>query len=340
MMTNHIKTSLLLTTLLAAAGADAAESSVILYGRLDTGVRYSTNQTKTGGSLTEVMNGATSPSRWGVRGMEELGDGMKALFVLEGGINPDVGTATQSGRLFGRTATVGLSGDFGVVTIGRQVSPLYETVPLNEPFGWANLYEGGFFYDNYASKRWDNAVKYAYKTGPVAVSAMVSAGEVAGNARAGRNAGATFGYTAGQFAAAGAYQVTHDAKGVVDNKAFTLGGSYSIDAYKLFLNYLGHRTDTSAQKNDVWLTGLTYAATPAIDLVGSYYYDRQRNVDGNKKLAAAMVNYKLSKRTNVYLQADRAKITQGYASNTYDIYVYPTGILSRSTVTAGIRHMF
>jgi predicted porin len=337
---NLTKTTLCLTALLAATGAAAAESSVVLYGRLDTGIRYSTNQTKTGGSLTEVMNGATSPSRWGVRGSEELGDGMKALFVLEGGINPDVGTATQSGRLFGRTATVGLSGAFGTVTLGRQVSPLYETVPLNEPFGWANLYEGGFFYDNYASKRWDNAVKYAVKTGAVSASAMVSAGEVAGNASAGRNAGATLSYAGGQFAAAGAYQVTHDSKGVVDNKAFTLGGSYGIDAYRFFLNYLNHRTDTSAQKNDVWLTGLTYAATPAIDLVGAYYYDRQRHVDGNKKLVAGMVNYKLSKRTNVYLQADHAKIDKGYASNTYDVYVYPTGILSRNTVTAGIRHMF
>ncbi len=326
----------------AAAAAAQAESSVTVYGRLDLGLRYSTNQNKNGDSLTEMMSGATSPSRWGVRGVEDLGGGMKALMVLEGGINPDTGTAAQSGRLFGRTAAVGLAGAFGTVTAGRQVSPLYETVPLNEPFGWANLYEDGYIYDNYTSKRWDNSVKYAGSFGAVKTALMVGLGERAGDNRAGRNAGASLSYALGALSVNGAYQQTRNANAVADHKALTVGGSYSADPFKFFLNYLRHRSDVTAQRNDVWAGGLTYALTPRVDLVGALYYDRQRAAAGSKKSTAGMLNYKLSKRSNVYLQADYRKTDAGYASNVFDDqgFALPAGIHNRASVTMGMRHQF
>lgn len=347
-MTQTISTNLprnvfrisVLTALLAAAGVVHADSGVTVYGRLDLGVRYSTNQTKTGDSQTEMMPGATSSSRWGVRGAEDLGGGLKAIFTLEGGIEPDTGTAAQSGRLFGRTSVVGLAGDFGSVTLGRQNSPAYDIEALNEPFGWANLYEAGFIYDNYTSKRWDNSMKYAGKFGAVSTSLMVGLGEQAGHADAKRNVGGSLGYAQGPFTINAGYQQTRNGSGVADNKVALLGGTYSIDPVKLFLSYMNHRSDTTVQKNDVWATGLSYAATPAIDLIGAYYYDRQSDVDGRKKAFAAMLNYKLSKRTNVYVQADHSKIDDGYATNSYDAYAFPLSIRDRNSITAGVRHQF
>ncbi|MEC5162068.1 MULTISPECIES: porin [unclassified Janthinobacterium] len=340
-MMNKIMASVLAAGSVAAAAAQA-QSSVTVYGRLDLGLRYSSNQNKNGDGRTEVMSGATSPSRWGVRGMEELGAGMKALVVLEGGINPDTGTAAQSGRLFGRTASVGLAGAFGTVTAGRQVSAVYETMPLNEPFGWANLYEDGYIYDNYTSKRWDNSLKYAGSFGAVKTALMLGLGERAGDNRAGRNAGASVSYAAGALALNGAYQQTRNAKAVADHKALTVGGSYSAEPFKFFLNYLRHSSDLTAQRNDVWATGLTYALTPRVDLVGALYYDRQKDVAGNKKSGAGMVNYKLSKRSNVYLQADYRKTDAGYASNVFDDqgFALPAGIHKRASVTVGMRHQF
>ncbi|WP_211460655.1 porin, partial [Collimonas silvisoli] len=80
--------------------AACAQSSVALYGRIDTGIRYSTNQNVAGDKLLELTSGASSGSRWGVKGSEDFGGGLKAIFTLENGFEPDTGKAAQGGRLF------------------------------------------------------------------------------------------------------------------------------------------------------------------------------------------------------------------------------------------------
>src|ERR1700748_2322615 len=97
-----------------AATAAQAQSSVTLYGLIDAGVTY-VNSTKTangGHSLIAEQDGATaglSGSRWGMRGNEDLGGGLAAIFVLESGFSYNNGTSGQGGALFGRQAFVGLS---------------------------------------------------------------------------------------------------------------------------------------------------------------------------------------------------------------------------------------
>ncbi|CAG9243214.1 Porin [Paraburkholderia unamae] len=93
-----------------------AQSSVNLYGIVMSGVIWANNVA--GGKSTSMAEG---PSRWGLRGSEDLGGGTKALFRLESGFAPSTGQSFQGGRLFGRQAYVGLSGDtWGTVTLGRQ----------------------------------------------------------------------------------------------------------------------------------------------------------------------------------------------------------------------------
>src|SRR6516225_900911 len=104
-----------------AAGGAYAQSSVTLYGVVDAGVEYS-NHAQTSSSSHDVVrlnSGGMSGSRWGLRGVEDLGGGLKGIFVLESGFNIDTGTSGQGGRLFGRQAFVGMQSQYGQLTLGR-----------------------------------------------------------------------------------------------------------------------------------------------------------------------------------------------------------------------------
>lgn len=96
-----------------------AQSSVTLYGLLSTSIMYSNNQG--GHSAWQMSSGPQQANRWGVKGTEDLGGGMRAVFVLENGFSSTSGSLGQGGRMFGRQAYVGIASDrFGTVTLGRQ----------------------------------------------------------------------------------------------------------------------------------------------------------------------------------------------------------------------------
>ncbi|MCY7369939.1 MAG: porin [Polaromonas sp.] len=124
------KTLIAFAALSAIAGLAQAQSSVTLYGLVDVYVGRTTSEVTGIGATPEVKRNVINSSgqnnsRWGVRGTEDLGGGLKAVFGLEGGINPDVGgsftaISNQGGALFGRQAFVGASGGFGTVSLGRQ----------------------------------------------------------------------------------------------------------------------------------------------------------------------------------------------------------------------------
>jgi len=120
-----MKKNLLVAAILASfAGAAQAETSVTLYGVVDTGIGY--NKIKGNGydgSKLGMINGIQAGSRWGLRGSEDLGDGLRAEFKLESGFDSGNGTRGQSGRLFGRQATIGLANDaWGTIEFGRQAT--------------------------------------------------------------------------------------------------------------------------------------------------------------------------------------------------------------------------
>src|ERR1700722_20354845 len=115
--------------LLGAAGAAHAQSSVTLYGVLDDSIQYVNNVNVSGSNKSSVglAAGNLQGNRWGLKGTEDLGGGLKAVFQLENGFSPNsgaMGSYNGSSKLFGRQAFVGLSSDqFGTVTIGRQYDP-------------------------------------------------------------------------------------------------------------------------------------------------------------------------------------------------------------------------
>jgi predicted porin len=137
-------------------------------------------------AVTGLLNGGLSPSRWGIKGSEDLGNGLAAVFTLESGINAATGTVpngriavsnaqanstetsqegSYDGQLFARESTVGFkSTSWGEVRLGRQLSPMADAIgqfDVNsgymDPLGFNGGYAGGGFT---AESRWDNSIKY------------------------------------------------------------------------------------------------------------------------------------------------------------------------------------
>jgi predicted porin len=126
-----------------ATGGAFAQSSVTLYGIIDTGIGYlssqapSTGATKGGHSVFKMIEGVWGGERFGLKGSEDLGGGTKAIFQLEQGFNADTGAESKSGLMFSRAAWVGLSNStYGAFTAGRQYTPYYNMVAQYGPTPW------------------------------------------------------------------------------------------------------------------------------------------------------------------------------------------------------------
>jgi predicted porin len=208
----------LATTLVALAGtfcaAAHAQSSVTLYGTLDTGLDYISNQKAgTGGKSNWMMeSGNVSTDRWGLRGNEDLGGGLSAIFDLENGFNIDSGKFSNGGDEFGRQAWVGIaSTQWGSVTMGRQYDFLVDFVaPLSATgsgFG-GNIADHPFDNDNLNNDlRMNNSVKL----------------------RSATYDGVTLG---------GAYAFSNAAGGFSDNNAYSLGAQWAGGPFNLAVAYL------------------------------------------------------------------------------------------------------
>ncbi|PWF23255.1 porin [Corticimicrobacter populi] len=161
-------------TLLAAAltvgfaGVANAETSVTLYGLIDTGIGYTQFKNKNTDIKTKrtgLYDGVQSGNRWGLRGSEDLGDGLRAVFQLESGFTLTDGQQAQGGRLFGRNATIGLANDsWGSLTFGRQTNVSSRFIAdsgIASPFGdsFANAAIGETF-TSAATVRADDTVVY------------------------------------------------------------------------------------------------------------------------------------------------------------------------------------
>ncbi len=201
-------------TLLAVAASGAlvsaahAQSSVTLYGIIDAGIAYNNNVGK--GHLFQAASGAINGTRFGMRGAEDLGGGLKAIFVLEGGFNVQNGKSAQDSRLFGRQSYVGLaSGDYGSVTLGRQYDSVVDYLgPLSATGSWGGTwFAHPFDNDNLNNAfRLNNSVKY---TSPVL---------------AGFQAGAVYAFS--------------NSTNFATNRAYSFGANYNFGALKAAAAYM------------------------------------------------------------------------------------------------------
>ncbi|MDN4037617.1 porin [Massilia sp. YIM B02443] len=176
---------------LALAIAPAiAQDTITMYGVVDMAlVREAGGKN---GSLTKLTSGVPMGSRIGIMGSEQLGNGLKAVFVLENGFQADTGEVGQGGLLFGRQAYVGLQGRFGSVLVGRQYTPHYQAVVIADPFGSGYVADSKnlFATSGNAFSRMDNTVKYIT---PTMAGASVELAVAPGESNAGRAGGRQLG---------------------------------------------------------------------------------------------------------------------------------------------------
>ena len=176
-----------------------AQSSVTLYGVIDTGIEY-VSHANTGGGKVIRMPGITGelPSRWGLRGSEDLGGGLKTVFQLENGFNPRGGDMGQGGRLFGRQAWVGLQGPWGQVSLGRQYSMTFWGLTDSDILG-PDIY-GSASLDAYIpNARSDNTIAYMGAFHGLTLGATYSLGRDSAGTGNSPGQGTCAGQVAGHF---------------------------------------------------------------------------------------------------------------------------------------------
>jgi len=348
-----------------------AQSSVTLYGLIDAGLAY-VNNASGESTLFKFSSGNTYGSRWGLKGSEDLGGGLKTVFQLENGFNVGTGTLGQGSREFGRKAIVGLSDDsYGSVTVGRQYDPIVDVVqPLTE-----DNYFGGTFatpgdadnYDN--SVRVSNSIKYVSPLiNGLQGELLVGVGGVAGSESNGQTLGAGISYTQGPLAlAAGYYRAdggTTTSNGVrtftsssdsIFNTAINngfetaktvqiarAGGTYRFGSALVGVSYsnVAYKPDalsnfSQTAKLNVGAAFFNYHLTPALLAGIGYNYTKASGAaDADYNQFNLGVDYALSKRTSLYALAGYQKAS-GTTLNTSGQVVAATASIGSYGVNSG-----
>lgn len=318
--------SLAALALVAGAGAAQAQSSVTVYGLMDAGIDNVNHAAANGNSVTRVTSGGMNTSRWGVRGSEDLGGGLKTVFQLEGGILLDNGTS-DGNILFKRQANVGLEGAFGRVIAGRSYTTVYDFVLPFDPMGYAPSYSwatagnaSGTAYGMGTAA--DNLVKYSGQTGDFKYGASYSFGEQASGTSDKALLSTGLAYNAGPFGLVATYD---QANGAADSgshdrtKVYHLGAMYTNGPLKLqaaMRDYkkVAAKVATAELHGTTYWAGVNYLATPAITLTGAVYYLDVKNLgsaEADPIMYVARLRYALSKRTDLYVAGAYAKAKNG-----------------------------
>jgi predicted porin len=350
------KTTLALALLALSSGAAMAQTNASFYGVMDLGV--SVDRGGIAGTSTRVTSGMATQSRWGFKGSEDLGDGLAAFFVIEGGIHADTGTSTQNNTIFGRNTAVGLRGGFGAVSLGLQDTPLFTTLntvvdPLRNGIIRSNnlMSPTGF--------RASNSVLYRSKDfNGFSGDLMYVAGEVAGDSAAQRAAGGSFGYSKGPLNARLAYHRKNNdtalVKGTDDARNLLLGANYDFGPAKGYFGYeINKGLNSSPLNNGAAVFGgpAPVASTDSADLllgvavpfgvstvVASYGRKDDktfRNQDAQQLGVAYM--YAFSKRSDVYTSYAVIRNHNGAAYTEGNSEEPGTG---DKQFTVGLRHRF
>lgn len=318
-----------------------AQSNVTIYGILDAGLTYVNHAaTSTGhSSLLEYGNGVAQASRWGMKGSEDLGGGLRAIFVLENGFNTGNGTLAQGGAEFGRQAFVGLSKEgIGSLTFGRQYAFSTEYLGTNYSIGGATVVGNFGFHpnalDQQTATQLNNTIKFSsanfngLKFGAL-YGFSNQAGAFAGSpsstnpasAGSSRNYSFGFNYNYGQLGFAGAYTNIGNPNAATPPFTTTIANvntqaNKDLWTYGFGLNYalgralvFGNWTDTHlvplTGRSSVLMSyevGTRYSITPALSLaLGDSYTYMTGGFSGHWNQINSGLDLALSKRTDVYV---------------------------------------
>lgn len=302
------KTLVALAVLGSFASVASAATSVTLYGRVDVGYesRHHDGLKLVQGTTSENdgkwSSGSDNMTRFGIKGEEDLGNGLAATFKLEGRLSADTGSYTKS--MFDRESTVGLKGAFGHVRFGRALAA------MDNGIGDFSVGERVASFDTYASAaRHSNSAFYDYSNSGFSVGANVSTKGGAANNDVEGVKGTKVGYgvyakyTADSFAVGAAYQRDGEPK---VRKEWGVGASYTFKPVTLGASYAQSKLDGSDSKHKIVNAYISGDVT-ANDTV---YFQYNRAKDSGKKAGNAYglgYMHALSKRTSVYAETARTK---------------------------------
>jgi predicted porin len=339
-----MKKSLIALAVLATTGAAFAQSSVTLYGRIDTSVGSS----KIGApgvatSTSQMFSGNLTSTRWGVRGTEDLGGGLKAIFALEQGFDSSNGTQT-AGDAFNRMSIVGLSGGFGTVKFGRHDTSFDDIRDLTVV---SNIFDSGTF---------ATTEGVVGTSGYAGVGQLADYGDRASNqiryespSFGGFSAGVSYGldeqaapvdsdvtafnlrYKAGNLDVGYGYQENANQLAASNLEYNTVGAAYNFGSFRLSGGW-NQVKNKASRKSDAYSIG---AIVPVGAFDFSLGYSTAKAKQGSATFEkgdafSAAVAYNLSKRTRVY-----AGLTTGDIENAAG-----TKVREREVYALGVAHTF
>lgn len=294
------------------SGAAMAQSSVTVYGNIDLGLL---TQKNAGNGSTQVYNGGISPSIWGFRGAEDLGDGLKVSFNLESHFSADTGAGTAT--FFRRQSNVSFSSpNMGALTLGNMYSPAVLAFAATDPRGLRENFSGLYPWaynsgaltagnngNNDVGVFIQNAIAYSNTLGPVGLSGAYSVSETKGSVV---SLGLTY---SGPLSLSAAYQATNlPTTSEQQSVMYSLGAGYTMGAFTGKLNFLKGKNKNAAlvetSRAEVLGLGLDWK-TAANNTVGfAYYTGKDKNTtDSTTNSFILSDEYALSKRTTLYAQA-------------------------------------
>ena len=356
-----------------------AQSSVTLYGIVDAAVSYTTKQAATPGgpsvgSVTKIDAGQLATSRWGMRGSEDLGGGLKANFTLEGTIANDTGAGGGGGTstLFDRAAIVGVSGGFGALTLGRQNALAVDAVGAVDPIGFSqpginpnvafsalnNANAATFGTNNgVSSLRQNNSIRYALPVmSGFSGAAMYGFGEQPGNSSANTYLGLLGSFNAGPITASLGYNQLKNASATAatTDKLTLVGGGlkYEIsNAIAVKATYTQSKTDLApTRKIAVAGLGVDFVAMPGLTLTGAFYNTKRTETttvaattfSSKANQLVGKVNYALSKRTSIYGLMTNETVNDGnqLVARRVGLIATAQGEKSANRLAVGVFHSF
>ncbi|HEY2020404.1 porin [Paraburkholderia sp.] len=325
----------------AAVPCAYAQGSVTLYGITDVGIEVANHvpgPNGTSGTAVRMQSGSLAGSRWGLRGVEDLGDGMQAVFDLENGFSLNNGTLGQGGRMFGRKAYVGLNTRYGELTLGRQYNLLYELMFVYDPLQFNPSYSAQG-YDPTLVGRADNAVRYLARFSGVTFAALYSSGfdstiangaQVPGHSKVGREYSFSLQYATGPANLGVAYdqmQGTSIATQDVTQMRVVGGATYAFGPVKAYVGtrWLNIRNSATLPGSLLYWLGASWQVDAPLTISLGGYQERIRGNGQKATSGVLLADYFLSKRTDIYAEVS-------YVSNSDALNV---GVRALGDVTTG-----
>ena len=363
-----MKKNYALGMLLAAALAPVAvhaQSSVTTYGVIDTAVEYYTNANASGASMARLptLGGGMFPSRLGFRGSEDLGGDLKAVFVLESGFASDTGASGQGNRLFGRQANVGISGNWGSVSAGRNYNMMTTSTFDVDTFG-PSQYGIGSLDSFIPNGRSDNSIAYKGKFASLLVGAAYSlgrdtssaggpagtncAGESATDAMQCREWSSMLRYDGKGFSLIGAYDRIYGGPGAAaglsssskTDSRLHLAALFKSDYWRVGTGAISRNNEGSLTPHStLYYLGAAYDLTQQLSIDGQLAKLDYRDSANTTSQALVRAVYNFSKRSAVYVALGHIS-NSGSAALALSAGGSVGAGMSQSGIISGIKHSF